>query len=119
MIDTTVTWNGDALNAEARQAAARGLNMAGEELASRSKAKSPVDTGDNRRSGSLHPALPVDLVCWVVYNMPYSVTIHEGLHMDFSLVKNPNAQAKYLEGPLIEGREDYLGIIAAEMRRSL
>lgn len=118
-IETKVTWNGGVLNALAREAAARGLNRAGEELLSRSKERSPVDTGDNRRSAGLHPALPHDLVCWVVYNMPYSTTIHEGVHMHFSAVKNPNAQAKFLEGPLIEGREDYVGVIGAELRRSL
>lgn len=116
-MEVTVRWNSpvDAV----REAAARGLNAAAEELLGAAKELSPVDSGDNRRSGSVQEATPTDLTAWAIFNMPYSVAIHEGTHMNFSTVKNPQAQAKFLETPLIRDRDMLIAIVQAHLRRAL
>jgi hypothetical protein len=116
-MDVMVRWNG-SINNRTRQAAAVGLNAAAEELLASSQEIAPVDTGDLRRSGSVQEATIWDLTAWVVFNVSYAVIVHEGTHMNFSTVRNPQAQAKFLETPLVRDKDQLVGIVAAAIRRA-
>lgn len=119
MIDVEVRWFGRELERRVTEAAIRGLNMAGEYLLGKAVEVVPVDTGDLRASGSLHEAFIGDLRVLVIFSMPYAVIIHEGTHMHFNRVRNPLAQAKFLEGPLIREQVTLVKIVLAELRRAL
>lgn len=119
MMDVTVRWFGRELDQTITEAAIRGLNKAGEYLLAKSVEIVPVDTGDLRASGSVHEAFIGELRVLVVFSMGYAAIVHEGTHMNFSRVKNPLAQAKYLEGPLIRERVVLTKIVLAEIRRAL
>lgn len=112
-------WHGDQVEAAVKAAAARGLNQAAEELLSLSKALVPVDSGDLRSSGSVDQASAGDLESRVTYNTPYAVIQHERLDFHHPTVKNPNAQAKYLEAPARENETELLGIVAQTIKRSM
>lgn len=116
-MDVRVSWNSSVPD-DVKQAAVDGVNQAAERLLAMSLELSPVDSGDNRRSASVHQATLGDLVAWVVYNMPYSDTIHEGVGMSFRTTRNPNAQAKFLEGPLRSERDLLIRMVQAQIRRA-
>lgn len=118
-IDVSVIWNGARLAYQLPAAAVEGLNAGVEHLLAKSNEKVPVDTGDLRASGSTHPALISDMTAWVVYSAHYAVIVHEGVGMNFSHVKNPNAQAKFLEAAALQYRREIAEIILARIRREL
>lgn len=93
------------------RAAVRGLNLAAEELRSRSIPKAPIQDGILRASAQVVPATEEHLQSAVTYDTPYAVVQHERL--DFH---HTEGQAKYLEQPLMEGAKDYVGIIAQQIR---
>ncbi len=102
-----------------RAGAALGLNRAASALMAESQARVPVDTRDLRRSAATHDATPADLVSAVTYNTPYAVIQHERLDFHHPTDHNPGAQAKYLERPAIEMRQQLGAIVAAEIRRAV
>lgn len=119
-----VSWFGYAAKAAVREAALRGINLAAEYLLSRAKELVPVDTGHLRDSGSVHPAQADPLgsrapVAFVVFNTRYAAAVHEGVDMHFLRVKNPNAQAKFLESPFRREQRVLQRIIATEVERAL
>lgn len=116
-MDISVEWTNPS--GAVLAAAVLGLNMAAEHLLAASQELSPVDSGDNRRSAAVQEATVNDPVAWVTYGMPYSVRIHEATDMNFSTVKNPKAQAKFLETPLVRDRAELVGLIQASIRRVL
>lgn len=118
-MDVSVRWYGGEALSRVRTAAAEGLNLAAEELLGAAKELSPVRSGDNRASGAVQEATPTNLMAWVTFNMRYSVRIHEGTHLNFSTVKNPQAQAKYLSVPLVRDRNELVAIVSARIRRAL
>ena len=116
-MDVSIRWNGGRINAGIRAGAQMGLNRAAEHLLTESKVIIPVDTGDLRRSGHVQETRGIELSAWVVYNVAYAVTVHEGVAMNFSKVKNPLAQAKFLETPLQRDKGILAQIVAADIRR--
>ncbi|GAA4176584.1 hypothetical protein [Gryllotalpicola koreensis] len=106
----------EAFGRMAQEAAVRGLNMAATELRTRSIDKAPMDVGTLRGSAQVTPATPDDLEAGVSYDTPYAVRLHEHPEYHFQTDQNPNAQGKYLEEPLVEGAQDYVDIIARQMR---
>lgn len=118
-VEVRVEWRGPELVNLVRQAAITGLNQAIEQLLSYALERVPVDTGDLRRSGSVHPAIPDDMTAWVVFNMFYAVWVHEGVGMRIRTVRNPRAQSKFLEAPAIEYHNVLAQIVLAAVRRAI
>lgn len=114
-----VNWFGDQAQQRMRQGGVDGVNMAAEVLLGKSNAKAPVDTTDLRQSGSTHQATLGNPSAQVSYNTPYAVIQHERTDFHHPTDHNPGAQAKYLETPLVEDRDELTGIIAEQIRRSL
>lgn len=100
-------------------AAARGLNKGATVLMSESQARVPVDSTDLRNSAATHDATPANLESAVTYNTPYAVIQHERLDFHHPTDHNPGAQAKYLEGPAVELRNQIGAVVAAEIRREM
>ncbi len=110
----TIRWNGDAIKAEMRKAAVKGVKLAGEHLLGESGQKVPLEEGTLERSGTV----VVDeerLSATVVYDTPYAVRQHE----DMTLQHAPGRQAKYLEEPMNTERDTMQARIAAQLRRAV
>ena len=120
-----VNWHGPEAIRRMQEGAARGLNRAAKALLAESQARVPVDTGDLRSSGATQDATPTELVAKVTYNasaedgFPYGVAVHEGLDMNFRTDHNPGAQAKFLERPAMEMKNDLMDVVATEIKRAL
>lgn len=102
------------VRAEERAGAGRGLAKAAEHLLQTSRELVPIEEGTLERSGTA----TVDrarLRASVAYDTPYAVRQHEEL----TWRHDSGRQAKYLEEPAETEQEVFLGLIAAEIRRSL
>ncbi|MGW7416132.1 hypothetical protein [Streptomyces sp. NPDC054863] len=107
-------WTGDAATAAIRQAAARGLLLAGEHVLGASRQRVPINEGTLERSG----AVSVDeqqMTVAVSYDTPYARRVHE----DMTARHAPGRSAKYLESVLPESATTVQAIIAAQVRRAL
>ncbi|GGW67923.1 hypothetical protein [Streptomyces griseoloalbus] len=107
-------WNGQAVNRDARQGAARGLRIGLEHLLQVSRDRVPIEEGTLERSGTV----TVDeaaLEGAVSYDTPYAVRQHE----DLDLRHDEGRTAQFLADPLDEERDVILDLIAAQVRRSL
>lgn len=109
----SIPWRGDIFSALAQQAAARGLTRGAEYLRGQSVPRTPKQDGILRGSAVVQPASSGDLVSAVTFNTPYAVKQHEELGY-----RHDDGEAKYLERPLNEHRDEILEIIAAEIRRA-
>lgn len=118
-------WRGDEAMRRVHEGAARGLTRAAKALLAESQSRVPHDTGDLRRSGTVHPATPGHLESAVTYTasspggFPYGIAVHEGTHMSFKSDHNPKAQAKYLEGPAKEMEDKLMQMVALEIKRTV
>ena len=112
-----VRWHGDDAKRLTRRGGVRGLNVAAEALLGQSQALTPVDTGDLRRSGTVFPASVQDPTAVVAFRVPYAAFVHEGVDLRFRTVKNPRAQAKFLEQPLRQNAAKLAALVAREIRR--
>lgn len=83
------------------KAAMKGLRKLGEEILTEAKELCPVDSGTLRQSGSVR-ANSKNKTVEISFNTPYALKMHEGTNFNFSKIKNPKAQAKYLEQPFNE-----------------
>lgn len=100
-----------------RRALVRGLNMAAIELRKRVIDQVPMsNVGTLAGSAQVVPATESDLEAGVSLDTPYAVRLHEHPEYNFRHDINPNAKGKYLEDPLMNGADDYYGIIAAQIR---
>ncbi|MBF8186322.1 hypothetical protein ITP53_11290 [Nonomuraea sp. K274] len=107
-------WTGNLANAAARKAAVRGLQKAADELLGRSRQLVPIEEHTLEISGTA--SVDESRMTGVVsYDTPYAVRQHE----DLTYKHDAGRQAKYLEQPLTEGRDELLDIVAAEIRRAL
>ncbi|MFD9813713.1 hypothetical protein [Streptomyces sp. NPDC059080] len=107
-------WNGQAVTAVMREAAARGLLLGAEHTLAVSRQRVPIAEGTLERSG----AASVDeqqLAAAVSYDTPYAVRVHE----DLTARHSPGRTAKYLESVLPEVSGDVQALIAAQVRRAL
>ena len=117
-------WHGDEAAAAVQQAAVTGLNKAALALLAESQTRVPYDTGDLQGSGAVHEASAGNLESAVTYNAQnngfnYGVAVHEGLGMSFQTAHNPGAQAKYLEGPAAEMKNELASVVQLQIRRAL
>lgn len=115
-----------------KQATKAALYQEAEELMTAAKRLTPVDEGNLRASG--HVQLPVESATGVsvtlgfggpagagnvggeanTADVGYAVYVHEDL-----TARHPVGQAKYLEQPLTERREDFSERLAAKIRHEL
>lgn len=107
----SMKWNGALASIDINAAAAAGANAAAQRLRALSVAKAPIQDGVLRGTARVTPATPSDLTASVSYDTVYAVRQHEELAWHHS-----DGQAKYLEGPLNESKDELLGIVAKQMR---
>lgn len=100
----------DELIARLFGGAAAGLNHGAEVLRGYSVPLAPVDRGPLRESAQVTEATASSLTAHVSYDTPYAARQHEEL--DYH---HEDGQAKYLEQPLEEHRDDLLQAIATHM----
>lgn len=112
MTTTTIKWEGRAVSAEYRGAAADALLIGAEFLLTESQAVAPLDESILVNSG-VATVDEADLTSAVSYDTPYAVRQHE----DLTFRHAPGRQAKYLEIPMIRNRRTIGRIIATQMRR--
>ena len=87
-----------------RERAAQAVLACAQDLAEKSAAQAPLDTGALRASVRIAAE---GTRAAVSFNTPYAVAQHERLYYHHAVGK-----AKYLEDPLNENRERYIGAIA-------
>lgn len=107
-------WNGAAVTAAIRQAAARGARLGAEHVLQVSRQKVPIAEGTLERSG----AVSVDeqqVAAAVSYDTPYAKRVHE----DMTARHAPGRSAKYLESVLPQENSTVQALIAAQIRRAL
>ena len=83
------------------KAAMKGLRKLGEVILKEAQDLCPVDYGKLRESGTVRASRKNKTV-EISFNTPYALTMHEGINFNSSTIKNPHAQAKYLEQPFNE-----------------
>lgn len=93
-------------------ASAGALNHGAELLRGYSVPLAPMDRGHLRESAQITEASPSNLTAHVSYDTPYAARQHEELDW-----QHEDGQAKYLEQPLEEHREDIMQAIAARIGR--
>lgn len=108
-----ISWNGDDIVAELRDATPQGLRLASEHLLQVSRTQVPLEEGTLERSGTATVDEDKQEAA-VSYDTVYSVRQHE----DLTLRHDQGRKAKYLEDPLHQERETMLEILAAEARRA-
>ena len=109
-----ITWNGDEILAELRDAQVRGLTLAAEHLLQVSRGEVPIEEGTLERSGTATVDAEARSAA-VAYDTPYAARQHE----DLTFRHDDGRKAKFLEDPLNAERETMLELIAAEQRRAL
>lgn len=120
MVSASVRWNGRQTAAAARAAGIRGAKKAAERLAALSAPLTPYLTGDLDRTRDIQSTEDADgAASAVVYSGDYAVRQHEEMDYRHTLDPHPEAQAKFLESPLVEHARELTGILAAEQRRAL
>lgn len=107
-------WNGDIVDARIHEAAADGLNDAGEHLVGVSRSRAPHEEGILELSGTWSPDREA-LRGVVSFDTPYAVYQHEVL----DLQHDPGRTAKYLEEPAHEEMAAMTELVAARIRRAL
>ncbi|UOQ58098.1 minor capsid protein [Leucobacter allii] len=114
MISTNGEWHGDIVSAMLQGNAAEALNHGAELLRGYSVPLAPKDQGDLRGSAQVTPATPGNLEAHVSYDTPYAARQHEELDW-----RHDDGQAKYLEQPLEDHRDDLMQAIAARLGKGL
>lgn len=117
-IDVRFQWRGEDLQNLVYAAVVRAQEENAMDLAAKAKALAPIESGDLRASidGTLTEATltrPEDggTTWYVGSNLPYALRQHEDLSLRHSGPEHgetDGGQAKYLEQPLNESREQYL-----------
>lgn len=106
--------NVDALTAETRASAARGLSKGAEHVLTMTGPKVPWQEGHLERSGTVSVD-ESELVAAVSFDQPYAVRQHEELDYTHPV----KGEAKYLENTLREEAEAVTMIVAKHIRRAL
>ena len=109
----SLTWNGDRAVAAVEGAVQAGLRDASEYVRGEAQQQAPIDTGILR--GSAAAQLVGTMRAAISFNTPYAVRQHEELSY-----RHPRGgKAKYLEDPLVDGKETVRALIAATVSRAL
>lgn len=108
-----------ALGRKAAPAAARALRMEHEEIMTKAKARTPVETGALRGSGRVEPSeiQGSQIVSRGGFGgaaAPYAVYVHENL-----AAHHPVGQAKFYESALTEAERGMADRFAKELERDL
>lgn len=106
-------WNGHKLTARLKAAGRRGTRAAGTRLRALALPLTPLDRGPLRKAASVK-GVNQEPVALVVFDSPYAVRQHEELDYNHTV-----GQAKYLEQPLNQHRNELMGIIAQHMREAI
>lgn len=115
----SATWNGEAAKAITRRAAAEGLNAAAEYLRAKAVPKTPALSLDLTRSLQIHETNESELASQVQADTPYAVIQHEAVEFSHTTDPHPEAQAKYIEGPLRESEKELSAIVARRIGGAL
>lgn len=107
-------WNGQAVSAAVREAAARGLRIGAEHILAESRELVPIEEATLERSG-VATVDEGELTAAVSYDTPYALRQHE----DMTLRHDAGRTAKYLEQPFNTEADTVREIIAAQVRRAL
>lgn len=113
-----LTWNGEEIVQKVRTAVMTAIEKAGEDLRDRSVNRAPIDTGKLRQSCVADKSELNDLVVAVGYTKEvdhYAMVQHERL--DFNHPRG--GEAKFLENPFNENKEQYQEFIAKEITEVL
>lgn len=115
----TLQWNGPAVTALIRQAAARAVEETGDELLARANETVPFDTGTLAASGQVD-VNPARVTATVSYNTPYAIRQHEDTNLShpnpLSPNSSPNGRARWLELTAIENQRDFHTWIATRLK---
>ena len=106
-------WNGHKITAKLKTAGRRGTRAAGNRLKALAVPLTPLDRGPLRKAYSVK-GVNQEPVALVIVDSPYAVRQHEELDYNHT-----NGQAKYLEQPLTDNRNELMGIIAQHMREAI
>ena len=112
-LEFNIRWNGKEASSQVSRGAVRGLNQAAAFLHSRAVPRTPKDSGELRRSLTIHPASSTRPFSAVTSNLVYAVRQHEELGY-----RHKYGEAKYLERPMKEHARDLQNIIAQNIRGS-
>jgi hypothetical protein len=112
-LSTRFTWHGQQWLAEAREAAARGLELGLEHVLAKANELVPLEEGTLERSGTVSVDA-ANLNGTISYDTPYAVRQHEELTWRHA----PGRQAKFLEQPVNTEAPVVLDLIAAQIRRT-
>jgi len=77
----------------------------------------PFDEGTLSGSGAVEPAVDIEEGAAIVYDTPYAVRLHEHPEYNFSKDSNPNAQGKWVENAMLNGKAEIGEIMRTEARR--
>ncbi|WP_449281252.1 hypothetical protein [Leucobacter sp.] len=114
MSGVSTEWNGDLVQAMIQANAPEALNHGAELLRGYSQPLAPIDTGILRATGQVTPATESNLESHVSYDTEYAARQHEELDW-----RHDEGQAKYLEQPLEDHRDEITQAIAARLGEGL
>lgn len=112
---TRIVWRGPTITSAVRAAAAVGANRAAERLLALAVPLTPYLEGDLVKSYGIHEATAetVEQGAQVQNSSKYAKRQHEELGYKHTHDPHPAAQAKFLETPAREHRDELYGIMAA------
>lgn len=91
---------------------AKGLKKAGRFLQRKSQQIVPVEFGNLKNSADTRwQGSGFDITVWVVYTAVYAIYVHERVELSHA----PGKQAKFLEEPARQYRDEILALIAKEV----
>lgn len=111
-LEMNITWNGRQVSQQVARGAVRGLNQAAAFLQGKAVPRTPKDTGELRNSLTIHPASTSTPFSAVTSNLVYATRQHEELGY-----RHKYGEAKFLERPMYEHRDELQAIIANNMNR--
>jgi hypothetical protein len=102
-------------------AALRSVDRFGEAILGEAQDRCPVKTGDLKDSTASEPAeMKGGRISKVIgFNMEYAAAVHENIHANFSLERNPRAQAKFLEKAVMEMQPKMAAFVRDEVTEAL
>lgn len=94
-----------------------GLNLAAERGLALSMHGVPMsNVGTLAGSGTVEPAKTIEDDALVVFDTPYAARLHEHPEYNFSKDANPNAQGKWVEEAMLQGKDELGAIVRKQTR---
>lgn len=104
------------LEAKMQRRIAKAINDAANDLLKEAISRTPIDTGDLRKSGNINSASSGDLVASVGFATPYALRLHESANYT---ARQSGTGPKYLQNPYNENRARYEKDIAEAVKAEL